>query len=263
MNKILLIVSFFTTIHSYALDNHCPPSMLEVCDYSYGTFYHLDNQIGINALGTYNQASFSNSTLSSLKNNVYAMGAGVEGYWDILTSNGLWISNKIDYINYLSIQSFASDQANYNLKLGYSFQPAYDYWQITPYITGMAGAGQLNWTGQINYGVGAGLKTQIALTTRNSIYADYNLLYLIDSGNFSKSYNLQFSTKGASLSSTPYAQNFEIGYKHAFNCSFNMQIFYRYAADNINFSFSGQNLTQSYSNTMSMFGLGFAWYIGI
>lgn len=248
----LMIIS--NAVRVFAID--CPPSMLEVCNYSAGTFYHLDNQLGINALGVYDQANLTDGT------NYSAGGIGAEVYWDFLTTNGFWFSNKIDYTSYLGASNYTNDQAQYTFKFGYGFQPIYDYWQITPYVVGSFGAGQENWSNSFNYGAGAGLRTQVAIITRNSIYADYNIQYLIDGGNFATGYNQQFGTVNAALTGNPYAQSLEVGYKHVFSCNFNMQVFYRYSNDNINFSFGGTAPNQNYVNNINMIGLGVSWYMG-
>lgn len=255
MKKYLAI--FFLIIINPLFAEVCPPSMLELCDYTHGTFYHLDNQLGVNILGSYTQGTLTNS-----QNNSTGTAGGIEGYWDFLLPSGFWFSNRINYVNYFGANNFADDQANYTLKFGYGFQPVYDYWEITPYLVADAGAGQLQWDSQINYGGGVGLRTEVALVTRNSIYADYNIQYLADFGNFANSYNQQFGTANAFVSSIPYGQNIEIGYKHVFNCNWNMQVFYRYTTDNINYTFGGTAPNQNYSNTSNMLGVGVSWYMG-
>lgn len=254
MKKIVILL---LSLSASSFAESCPPSMLEICDYTRGTFYHLDNQFGINLTGVYDQG-----VLTDAQNNNYATGAGAQAYWDVLTSGGYWFSNKVDYNSYFGAPNFASDQANYTLKFGYGFQPIYDYWLITPYVVGSAGAGQENWDSQVNFGAGIGVRTEIALVTRNSIYADYNIQYLIDNGNFATGFNQQYGTDNAFLSSVPYSQSMEIGYKHVFSCGFNMQVFYRYFTDSMNFSFAGTIPNQNYSNSNSMVGVGVSWYTG-
>jgi len=256
MKKVFLVVVSLVGCGS-AIADSCPPSMLEVCDYTRGTFYHLDNQLGFNVLGVYDQATLTNSQQS-----VSAGGLGAEAYWDFLTTNSFWFSNKVDYVTYLGASDFATDQANYTFKFGYGFQPIYDYWQITPYVVGSVGAGQENWDSNVNFGAGVGLRTQVALVTRNSIYADYNVQYLMANGNFSDAYNQQFGTDNAFLNGKPYVQNFELGYKHVFSCNLNMQAFYRYTNNNMNFSFGGTAPDQAYNNAINMIGIGLSWYMG-
>ncbi|MBY0378988.1 MAG: hypothetical protein K2P99_01160 [Burkholderiales bacterium] len=249
----LLIVS---GINAFA--SNCPPSANELCDYSYGTFYHLNNVFGINAVGVSNFASFSNQSQLG-GTNANGLGLGGEAYLSILLTNGIWINNDILYVNYLGAGNYAADQANYTLKVGYGFQPIYDYWQITPYIVGGLGAGQLNWDNQINYGVGAGLKTEVAFTTRNSLYVDYNYQYIIQGSSFTNSFNNQFNTVATSINN-PIQQTAEIGFKHVFDCSVSMQVYYKNIQDTTGFMIN--NATNNYTNNSQIFGIGVNWYIG-
>lgn len=252
-------------IYAYAAD--CPPSNNELCNYSLGTFYHLDNVIGVNLYGVQNNATFSQNNLGTSNSNATA--PGVEGFWDIQTGLGFYWSNHITYQNFLGTNGYTSDQASYNLKLGWSFQPVYDYWQITPYLAGSAGAGMLNWDSTFNYGAGAGLRTEVALGTRNSLYADYNYQLLIDGGgNFTTAYNQQFTGANAvatnGTSGNPTQQAFEFGYKHVFNCLFSMQAYYRVIQSNIDYSIATTpNSNNNYSNLNQMVGVGVSWYTGM
>lgn len=254
MNKLLLLLMILPLL-SFADD--CPPSQSEVCNYSNGTFYHLDNNFGLSLLGTYNQSILSNNGEGSTT----GFAGGAEARLDLLTQSGFWISNTLDYVNYFGTPNYATDQANYTFKFGYGFQPIYDYWEITPYIVGSAGAGNETWDSQINFGVGAGLRTEVAIITRNSIYADYNMQYLVDGGNFANSYNQQFNTNNAFLNSIPYAQNIELGYKHIFDCETSLEVFYRYSSSLMTFSFGGNSLGQNYINQTQMIGVGINWYL--
>lgn len=257
MRKRLSMLFLVAGVKVFASD--CPPSANELCDYSYGTFYHLNNAFGINAVGVSNSATFSKqSQLGGV--NVSDFGLGGEAYLSILLTNGIWINNDILYINYLGAGNYATDQANYTLKVGYGFQPVYDYWQITPYVVGGLGAGQLNWDNQINYGAGVGLKTEVAFTTRNSLYLDYNYQYIIQGSSFTNSFNNQFDAVATSINGNPTQQTAEIGFKHVFDCSVSMQIYYKYIQDTAGFIIN--NATNNYTNSSQIFGIGISWYIG-
>ncbi|MCX8514758.1 MAG: hypothetical protein ORN24_04245 [Burkholderiales bacterium] len=254
MKKILLLSLLITSVYA----NDCLPSALELCDYSWGTFYHLDNNVGISLLGNYNQSNFSNNANGAT--NTATIGGGAEVNFDVLMVNGLWWSNRINYQNYFGNSNYTDSMFNYTLKLGYAMQAINDYWLITPYATGSMGAGWETWDGNYNYGAGLGIRTEVALVTRNSLYFDYSYQWLIDQGELTSSYNNQFNTSHITVGNQPVAQIAEIGYKHVFNCGFNMNVFYRYTQNN--FSFSGSSTNQNYTNGTNMIGIGVSWYTG-
>ncbi len=254
MKRFLLLPLFITS----AFASDCLPSSLELCDYSWGTFYHLDNNFGVALLGNYNNSTFSNNANGA--NSASAGGVGAEANFDFLMVNGLWVSNRFNYQNYLGTPNYTDSMFNYNLKLGYAMQAIQDYWLITPYATGTIGAGWETWDSNYNYGAGLGLRTEVALTTRNSLYLDYSYQWLLNQGELASAYNSQYNTNNINVTNQPSVQISELGYKHVFNCGFNMTVFYRYMQNNITFSGTGEN--QNYANGTNMVGIGVSWYTG-
>jgi hypothetical protein len=245
MKKLILLFPLAISL-AYA---DCSPSSLELCDYSDGTFYHLDNMFGLTLLGGY-----SNNTGIS-NNNYSSSNAGAEANWDVLMTNGIWFSNKGMY-QYMFSNIYTQNTYSYVSKLGYGFQPVYDYWIITPYINAGLGNGQIYNANSTTWNLGLGLRTEIAFDTRDSVYGDYNYQFIMDGGNLS-------GTAGSSnslgtVSGQPSVQLAELGYKHVFDCSTNIQVFYRYTQADVSFS----QPTQTSNLSTSMIGVGITWYTG-
>lgn len=251
MKKILLLILAGFSLYAIA-DAGCLPSQQELCDYSNGTFYHTDNLLGFGIAGGY-------SNTNQGANSAYP---AVDFNYDFLSTSGLWSSTTGEY-QYMLSNSYVSNSNYFAMtKLGYAFQPIQDYWEVIPYVVGGIGNNQLFYNSGSPFNAGLGLRTEVAITTRNSIYADYNYQIILDDGTMASAYDSQNKVSNSSFNQGfgSNIQYLEAGYKYIINCTMGIQTYYRYVQSNADFS-----VASSHSNVLSNYnqvGFNLFWYMG-
>ena len=226
----------------------CLPSATELCDYSQGTFYHLDNQFGLGLLGG----------TSDTNQGQNANWVGAAANLDFLFTNHIYWANTVNY-QYLINDNYQQNMWFYLTKFSYEVELLRDRWSLTPYVAAGIGNNQVFFSSGNPINAGLGLRTEVALTTRNSLYADYNYQWLIDFGDsIGSGYNSYYNTNNASLQGGSNIQYIEAGYKHILNCSTGLSVYYRFNEATAVMNTGNSNVYTNYNSA----GINFYWYIG-